>query len=50
MDVNLNHALIIAAGRGVRFGNATRLCPKPLIEVAAPLASGHCRLAVDFHP
>jgi len=34
MDVNVNHALIIAAGRGVRFGKATHLCPKPLIEVA----------------
>jgi 1L-myo-inositol 1-phosphate cytidylyltransferase len=34
MDANVNHALIIAAGRGVRFGNATHLCPKPLIEVA----------------
>jgi len=34
MDAKVNHALIIAAGRGVRFGNATHLCPKPLIEVA----------------
>jgi choline kinase len=34
MDVNVNHALIIAAGRGVRFGKTTRVCPKPLIEVA----------------
>jgi choline kinase len=34
MDANVNHALIIAAGRGVRFGNATHLGPKPLIEVA----------------
>jgi len=34
MDAKVHHALIIAAGRGVRFGNATHLCPKPLIEVA----------------
>ncbi len=34
MDAKVNHALIIAAGRGVRFGNATHLYPKPLIEVA----------------
>jgi choline kinase len=34
VDANVNHALIIAAGRGVRFGKATHLRPKPLIEVA----------------
>lgn len=34
VDAKVNHALIIAAGRGARFGNATHLCPKPLIEVA----------------
>jgi 1L-myo-inositol 1-phosphate cytidylyltransferase len=34
MDAKITHALIIAAGRGVRFGKATHLCPKPLIEVA----------------
>jgi len=28
------HALIIAAGEGMRFGTATHLCPKPLLEVA----------------
>jgi choline kinase len=34
MDEKVRHALIIAAGRGVRFGNTTHLYPKPLIEVA----------------
>jgi choline kinase len=34
MDATVEHALIIAAGRGVRFGEATHLVPKPLIEVA----------------
>jgi choline kinase len=34
MDAKVNHALIIAAGRGVRFDNSAHLCPKPLIEVA----------------
>jgi len=33
-DMNIRQALIIAAGRGVRFGTATDLLPKPLIEVA----------------
>ena len=34
MDTKIHHALIIAAGRGVRFGAATDSRPKPLIEVA----------------
>ncbi len=34
MNENVNQALIIAAGRGVRFGTATDLLPKPLMEVA----------------
>ena len=34
MDEKVCHALIIAAGRGARFGNTTRLYPKPLVEVA----------------
>ncbi|HYB21556.1 MAG TPA: phosphocholine cytidylyltransferase family protein [Thermodesulfobacteriota bacterium] len=34
MDKNIRHGLIIAAGRGVRFGTATDSRPKPLIEVA----------------
>ena len=34
MDVNTCQALIIAAGRGIRFGAATHSRPKPLIEVA----------------
>lgn len=34
MGSNVHHALIIAAGRGVRFGAATHFRPKPLIEVA----------------
>ena len=33
-DMNIRQALIIAAGRGVRFGTATHAHPKPLIEVA----------------
>ncbi len=33
MNMNLYQALIIAAGRGMRFGAATDLLPKPLIEV-----------------
>jgi choline kinase len=33
-DMNIRQALIIAAGRGVRFGTATYARPKPLIEVA----------------
>jgi choline kinase len=33
-DVRIRHALIIAAGEGMRFGTATHLCPKPLLEVA----------------
>ena len=32
--MNICHALIIAAGRGIRFGKATDSRPKPLIEVA----------------
>lgn len=32
--MNIRQALIIAAGRGVRFGTATHGRPKPLIEVA----------------
>jgi choline kinase len=40
VDAKVNHALVIAAGRGVRFGNTTRLYPKPLIDVAGvPLLS-----------
>ncbi len=36
--MNTRQALIIAAGRGIRFGAATHARPKPLIEVAgAPL-------------
>ncbi len=34
MHKNIHHALIIAAGRGKRFGAATDSRPKPLIEVA----------------
>lgn len=34
MPVNIRHALIIAAGRGRRFGAVTNSRPKPLIEVA----------------
>lgn len=34
MEMNIRHGLIIAAGRGVRFGAATDSLPKPLIEVA----------------
>jgi len=34
MGNNVRHALIIAAGRGIRFGAATHFRPKPLIEVA----------------
>ena len=34
MGSNVHHALIIAAGRGARFGAATHFRPKPLIEVA----------------
>ena len=34
MGSNIHHALIIAAGRGMRFGAATDSRPKPLIEVA----------------
>jgi len=33
MQPRVDHALIIAAGSGERFGEATRFCPKPLIEV-----------------
>ncbi len=29
----VDHAVIIAAGSGARFGKATHLCPKPLLEV-----------------
>jgi len=52
MNLNVNHALIIAAGRGVRFGKATHLCPKPLIEVAGvPLLSrtllAACKAGID---
>jgi choline kinase len=39
-DRNIHHALIIAAGRGARFGSATHFRPKPLVEVAGvPLLS-----------
>lgn len=34
MDANVHQALIIAAGRGARFGAATDFLPKPLMEVA----------------
>jgi choline kinase len=34
MDAKVHHALIIAAGKGVRFGKITHRYPKPLIEVA----------------
>jgi choline kinase len=34
MDMKIRQALIIAAGRGIRFGEATDSLPKPLIEVA----------------
>ena len=34
MGSHVHHALIIAAGRGQRFGAATNFRPKPLIEVA----------------
>ncbi len=34
MDKYIRHGLIIAAGRGIRFGTATDSRPKPLIEVA----------------
>jgi 1L-myo-inositol 1-phosphate cytidylyltransferase / CDP-L-myo-inositol myo-inositolphosphotransferase len=30
---NVEHAVIIAAGSGARFGKATHLCPKPMLEV-----------------
>jgi choline kinase/phosphatidylglycerophosphate synthase len=30
---NVDHAVIIAAGSGARFGKATHLCPKPMLEV-----------------
>ena len=33
-DAKIRHALIIAAGEGIRFGAATHICPKPLLEVA----------------
>ena len=34
MDKTIRQALIIAAGRGMRFGAATDSRPKPLLEVA----------------
>jgi choline kinase len=34
MDQHIRHAVIIAAGMGMRFGNATRFRPKPLLQVA----------------
>jgi 1L-myo-inositol 1-phosphate cytidylyltransferase len=34
MDQNIRHALVIAAGMGIRFGNATQLRPKPLLMVS----------------
>jgi 1L-myo-inositol 1-phosphate cytidylyltransferase / CDP-L-myo-inositol myo-inositolphosphotransferase len=34
MDQHIRHAVIIAAGMGLRFGNATRFHPKPLLHVA----------------
>jgi choline kinase len=34
MNQHIRHALIIAAGIGMRFGNATQLRPKPLLQVA----------------
>jgi choline kinase len=38
--MKIHHALIIAAGRGARFGGVTNSLPKPLIEVAgAPFLS-----------
>jgi choline kinase len=38
LSMNIRQALIIAAGRGARFGEITNSRPKPLIEVAeAPL-------------
>ena len=32
-SANVDHAVIIAAGSGARFGKATHLCPKPMLEV-----------------
>ncbi len=40
MGLDIHQALIIAAGRGIRFGEVTQFRPKPLIEVAGvPLLS-----------
>jgi CDP-L-myo-inositol myo-inositolphosphotransferase len=32
-EAPVEHAVIIAAGSGARFGETTQLCPKPLLEV-----------------
>jgi CDP-L-myo-inositol myo-inositolphosphotransferase len=45
-EATVQHAVIIAAGSGIRFDKATHFCPKPLLDVAGvPLITRTIRTA-----